>query len=69
MEKHLTVSEAAKTLNRSRYLIGRYCREGRIRAIKPGNEYLIPASVVNRLQENWPFSVGYPKGKPRHAAG
>lgn len=42
----IKTSEAAKLLGVSQNTVKRYCREGKIEAIKPGGDWLIKSEIV-----------------------
>jgi len=54
---YITTNEAAARLGITPGLVCRYCRSGRIAAIKPGRDWLIDS---DRLREYQPNPVGRP---------
>jgi len=47
--KFLTTQETADMLGMSRETIRRWCEEGRLLSIRPGKDYRIPHSEVDRM--------------------
>jgi len=59
MEEHLlSLSEVAETLEKSERTIRRWIKSGKLKAYKPGRDYLIPESAIRELIEG---SEVYPK--------
>ena len=48
--KDLTVTEAAKELAHSTGTVRNWCRSGRIHAYRPGRDYRIPWSEIERIK-------------------
>ena len=57
-ERHLSLSEAADTLNISERTAYRWIKSGKLRAYKPGRDYWIPESAIKAVVEE---SVVRPK--------
>ncbi len=58
-ERHLSLSEAADTLNISERTAYRWIKSGKLRAYKPGRDYWIPESAIKEVVKE---SVVRPKG-------
>ena len=65
MNNLITTTEAATRLGITPGLVCRYCRSGRITAVKVGRDWLIDADALRTWKPN---PVGYPAGIPRHEA-
>ena len=48
-QKIYTLQETAEILRRSEHSIYLWCRSGKIKAVKPGKKWLIPADEIQRL--------------------
>lgn len=48
-ERHLSLSEVAQLLDKSERTIRRWIKSGKLRAYKPGRDYLIPESALRDL--------------------
>jgi excisionase family DNA binding protein len=59
-ERHLSLSEAADTLNISERTAYRWIKSGKLRAYKPGRDYWIPESAIKKVVEE---SVVRPKAR------
>ena len=60
----LTTHEAAKRLSLTHSLVCKYIREGRIKATKFGNAYMISEKDLEAFAST-PRKVGWKKGRPR----
>lgn len=60
----LTPDEAAAILGRDVSLVRRYCREGRIRAVKPGRDWLISKDALQEFAKE-PRYPGNPEFQKR----
>lgn len=58
-ERHLSLGEVAGVLSKNERTIRRWIKSGKLRAYKPGRDYLIPESAVGELLEG---SEVFPKG-------
>ena len=58
----ITTHAAAHRLGITPGLVCRYCRDGRIHAVKVGRDWLIDADRLREFKAN---PVGYPAGKSR----
>lgn len=59
-ERHLSLNEVAQLLGKSERTIRRWVKSGKLKAYKPGRDYLIPESAVRDLIER---SEVYPKAQ------
>jgi excisionase family DNA binding protein len=59
-ERHLSLSEVAQILDKSERTIRRWVKSGKLKAYKPGRDYLIPESAIRELMER---SEVYPKAQ------
>jgi excisionase family DNA binding protein len=50
-ERHFSLSEVARILGKSERTIRRWIKLGRLRAYRPGRDYLIPESALRELME------------------
>jgi excisionase family DNA binding protein len=50
-ERHLSLSEVAQLLDKSERTIRRWIKSGKLRAYKPGRDYLIPESGIREFIE------------------
>jgi excisionase family DNA binding protein len=50
-ERHLSLSEVAERLDKSERTIRRWIKSGKLKAYKPGRDYLIPESAIAELIE------------------
>lgn len=50
-ERHLSLGEVARLLDKSERTIRRWIKSGKLKAYKPGRDYLIPESAINELME------------------
>jgi excisionase family DNA binding protein len=50
-ERHFSLSEVARILGKSERTIRRWIKMGRLRAYRPGRDYLIPESALRELME------------------
>ena len=57
-ERHLSLSEVAELLDKSERTIRRWIKSGKLKAYKPGRDYVIPESAISELMEK---SEVYPK--------
>ncbi|MDP8952456.1 MAG: helix-turn-helix domain-containing protein [Actinomycetota bacterium] len=57
-ERHLSLGEVAEVLDKNERTIRRWIKSGKLRAYKPGRDYLIPESAIGELLEG---SEVYPK--------
>ncbi|MDP8951766.1 MAG: helix-turn-helix domain-containing protein [Actinomycetota bacterium] len=57
-ERHLSLGEVAEVLSKNERTIRRWIKSGKLRAYKPGRDYLIPESAIGELIEG---SEVYPK--------
>jgi excisionase family DNA binding protein len=64
----ITVTKAAELLQRTRRRIHDYIADGSLPAQRPGNEYLIRAGDLKRV-EGREQRQGWPKGRKRKAEG
>ena len=61
---YLTTAQAARRLGLSQVMVAVYCRTGRIRATRPGRDWLIPEAEVERFAAI-PRPLGWKKGRLR----
>jgi putative resolvase len=50
-ERNLSLSEVAQLLGKSERTIRRWVKSGKLKAYKPGRDYLIPESAIRELIE------------------
>ena len=50
-ERHLSLGEVAEVLSKNERTIRRWIKSGKLRAYKPGRDYLIPESAIGELLE------------------
>jgi excisionase family DNA binding protein len=60
-ERHLSLAEVAQLLDKSERTIRRWIKAGKLRAYRPGRDYIIPESAIKELIEG---SEVYPKVQP-----
>lgn len=59
-ERHLSLGEVAELLDKSERTVRRWIKSGKLKAFKPGRDYLIPESAIRELIER---SEVYPKAQ------
>ena len=63
MNNLITTHDAAHRLGITPGLVCRYCRDGRIAAVKVGRDWLIDGDRLHEFKAN---PVGYPAGRQRN---
>jgi excisionase family DNA binding protein len=63
-ERHLSLSEAADTLNISERTAYRWIKSGKLRAYKPGRDYWIPESAIKKVLEESVVRPKVPRRSP-----
>ena len=68
MNRPLTVAEVATRLGIGSDLVARYCAQGRLRAEKPGRDWLVDPASVERFEQERRGRGRPPKSQPPAAS-
>ena len=64
--EYVGTGEAAKLLGAMRITVSQQCQQGRIRAVKIANRWLIPRLVVEEMAKTYHGQRGRPRTKRRY---